>query len=127
MHTWLSLDQALGWTAAVLTLVTFLCRDMRRLRLTALAANMAFIGYASLAGLWPVLALHLCLVPINLWRLGQSLRPIPAWTSADPAPRRLARAPPHRGLRCRRRGAASVPGRHRSAASHQRRCFNLAK
>ena len=37
--------QFLGWLAAVLTLATFICRDMRRLRLLALAANAAFIGY----------------------------------------------------------------------------------
>ena len=35
--------QALGWAAALLTLLTFFSADMRRLRLLALAANAAFI------------------------------------------------------------------------------------
>lgn len=45
--------QFLGWLAAALTLATFVCRDMLRLRLLALAANMAFIAYGLGGGLWP--------------------------------------------------------------------------
>ncbi len=63
--------QWIGWAAAVLTFVTFVSSGMRRLRVLALAANGAFVAYALLAGLWPVLALHLALLPINLWRLLQ--------------------------------------------------------
>ncbi len=59
----------LGWVAAALTLGTFVCRDMLRLRVLALGANMAFIGYGLAAGLWPVATLHLLLVPVNLRRL----------------------------------------------------------
>ena len=66
--------QVLGWTAALLTLLTFFCVDMRRLRLLALAANAAFIAYGTVAELLPVLALHLALVPVNLWRLNQALQ-----------------------------------------------------
>jgi hypothetical protein len=73
-HTLLPLTHVMGWSAAALTLLTFLCQDMRRLRFAALAANAAFIAYASMASLWPVLVLHLILVPVNLWRLWQSLR-----------------------------------------------------
>lgn len=61
--------EVLGWVAAALTLATFVCRDMLRLRVLALAANMAFIGYGLGIGLWPVVTLHLLLVPINLRRL----------------------------------------------------------
>lgn len=57
-----------------MTFLTFVSRDMRRLRVLALAANAAFVAYALLAQLWPVLALHLALAPINLWRLLE-LRP----------------------------------------------------
>lgn len=63
--------QWIGWAAAVLTFLTFTSSDMRRLRVLALAANGAFVAYALLAGLWPVLALHLALAPVNLWRLLQ--------------------------------------------------------
>jgi hypothetical protein len=33
--------QLLGWLAAALTLATFVCRDMQRLRLLALAGSLA--------------------------------------------------------------------------------------
>jgi len=65
---------ALGWAAALLTLLTFFSADMRRLRLLALAGNAAFIAYGSMAHLLPVLVLHLMLVPVNLWRLNQTFR-----------------------------------------------------
>lgn len=66
--------QVLGWTAALLTLLTFVCVDMRRLRLLALAGNAAFIAYGTAAELLPVLVLHLALVPVNLWRLNQAFQ-----------------------------------------------------
>lgn len=81
----------LGWSAAALTLLTFLCQDMRRLRFAALAANAAFIAYASMASLWPVLALHLTLVPVNLWRLWQPLRLSPRAASPPRRKRRISR------------------------------------
>jgi hypothetical protein len=77
--------QFLGWLAAALTLVTFICRDMCRPRLLALAANAAFIGYGAATQLLPVLMLHLALVPVNLWRLNQAFRPV---SPEDAAPSR---------------------------------------
>lgn len=80
--------QTLGWAAAVLTLLTFVSADMRRLRLLALGANAAFIAYGSMVDLLPVMALHLALVPVNLWRLHQAYRHPgrPARVPARPAP-----------------------------------------
>jgi hypothetical protein len=75
-------SQLLGWLAAAMTLATFVCRDMLRLRLLALAANAAFIGYGTSAELLPVLALHLALVPVNLWRLSDAFGQasgVPTW------------------------------------------------
>lgn len=60
-----------GWSAAALTMCTFVCQDMRRLRVLAICANVAFVSYGALAGLTPVLALHLLLAPVNVWRLLQ--------------------------------------------------------
>lgn len=57
-----------GWCAAALMVATFACTEERHMRPLALATNIAFIGYAMLAGLLPVLAVHLLLLPINLWR-----------------------------------------------------------
>jgi hypothetical protein len=62
----------LGWAAAALMVATFSCREARLLRPLAAATNIAFIGYGLMAGLAPVLALHLLLLPINLWRWAQA-------------------------------------------------------
>lgn len=69
--TWTDL---LGWSAALLTLLTFASRDLRVARLIALGANACFIAYAASNSLMHVLALHLTLVPINLHRLGELRR-----------------------------------------------------
>lgn len=71
----------LGTTACLLVLCTFSMASMRRLRLVAIASNLAFIGYAWSLGLWPILLLHSLLLPLNLTRLVQmerARRPRPA-------------------------------------------------
>jgi hypothetical protein len=65
------LIDVVGYLAAGLVLVTFCTRSMSRLRLIALASNVAFITYGYLANLTPVLALHTILLPVNTYRLGQ--------------------------------------------------------
>lgn len=64
----------MGWTAAIATLLTFSMRAMIPLRISALFANLCFIGYGMMAGLIPVTVLHLVLLPCNLVRLLQALR-----------------------------------------------------
>jgi hypothetical protein len=63
---------ALGWSAAALMVVTLSCREARCMRPLAVATNLAFIGYGMAASLAPVLALHLLLLPINLWRWAEA-------------------------------------------------------
>ncbi len=58
-----------GYAASALVLAAFGMREMRALRLTAIASNLAFIAYGASAGLMPVLLLHLLLLPLNLLRL----------------------------------------------------------
>lgn len=58
----------LGWSAALLMVATFSCRDPLWMRRLAVCTNLAFIGYACVAWLPPVLALHALLLPINLMR-----------------------------------------------------------
>ncbi len=67
-----ALVDALGWAGAALTLLAFSCNNFVRLRCAALAANAAFISYGITAQLWPVVALHCVLVPVNAWRLWQA-------------------------------------------------------
>jgi CRP/FNR family cyclic AMP-dependent transcriptional regulator len=59
----------IGYLASALVLCTFLTRTMMPLRIVALGSNVAFIVYGALLHLYPVLALHVILLPINAWRL----------------------------------------------------------
>jgi hypothetical protein len=58
-----------GFVASALVLFTFLTNDMRLLRIIAIFSNVAFIAYGVLGGLWPILCLHLLLLPVNATRL----------------------------------------------------------
>ncbi|MBC7939117.1 MAG: hypothetical protein H7Z19_05025 [Chitinophagaceae bacterium] len=49
-------------------------RNMTALRILATASNIAFICYATLAVIHPVLLLHLLLLPMNVWCLWQVWR-----------------------------------------------------
>lgn len=64
----------LGYLASALVLATFCTRDMVPLRALAITSNLAFIVYAVWAGLPPVLLLHALLLPLNAWRLAETLR-----------------------------------------------------
>ena len=64
----------LGWLAAGLMLATFGCRDACAMRPLAVATHLDFIGDGAVAALAPVLALHLLLLPIDLWRWAEVRR-----------------------------------------------------
>jgi hypothetical protein len=63
-----------GYLACALVFATFCMRGLFPLRLLAVASNVAFIVYAAMDGLMPVLLLHATLLPLNLWRGLQVLR-----------------------------------------------------
>ncbi len=65
-----------GYLASALVLTTFCMASMRPLRLTAVASNLAFIFYAAVADIRPVLILHSILLPVNIFRLVQIQRAI---------------------------------------------------
>lgn len=65
----MNLTESIGYLAAALVLAAFCMRNIVALRWLAIASNLAFIAYGALAGLGPVLLLHLLLLPINLVRL----------------------------------------------------------
>jgi hypothetical protein len=64
----------IGYFAAALVFATFSMVSMFRLRIVAIISNFAFIYYASLAAVYPLLILHCCLLPMNITRLGQIIR-----------------------------------------------------
>jgi hypothetical protein len=67
----LSVIDGIGFVAAALVLATFCMRSMTALRWVAIASNLAFIEYAYLGKLAPVLVLHALLLPVNACRLVQ--------------------------------------------------------
>jgi CRP/FNR family transcriptional regulator, cyclic AMP receptor protein len=63
-----------GYLAAVLVFLTFYMKTMIPLRIVGICSNCAFIAYGYLGGLYPVLILHLILLPLNGLRLREMLR-----------------------------------------------------
>jgi len=63
----------LGYVAACLILTAFCMKSTVPLRVFAIISNLAFVGYGYFKGLPPVLLLHSVLLPVNAYRLGQSL------------------------------------------------------
>ncbi len=63
----------IGFAAAVLTLLAFAQKRMLPMRFLAIGANISFIGYGFLNELYPVLVLHIVLLPINAVRLAGDL------------------------------------------------------
>jgi CRP-like cAMP-binding protein len=63
-----------GYAAALLSLATFAMRGMIPLRIAGIGTNLAFILYGAFAPIYPVLLLHLTLLPLNTVRLYQMLQ-----------------------------------------------------
>lgn len=63
-----------GYLAAMLVFLTFYMKTMIPLRMIGICSNCMFIIYGSLDGLYPVLVLHLILLPLNGLRLREMLR-----------------------------------------------------
>jgi CRP/FNR family transcriptional regulator, cyclic AMP receptor protein len=63
----------IGFVASALVLAAFGMKDMVNLRIVAICSNFAFIAYALLLHLLPILVLHVVLLPLNTWRLVQAL------------------------------------------------------
>ncbi len=70
----ITIADAMGYIAAVLVFTTFWMKTMVPLRLAGIGSNVFFIAYGSLAIAYPVLILHVCLLPLNLLRLREMLQ-----------------------------------------------------
>ena len=66
--------EAFGYLGALMTLATFSMKTMLHLRMAGIVANLAFITYGVLDHVYPVLLLHMTLLPLNVWRLWQLLQ-----------------------------------------------------
>jgi hypothetical protein len=81
----MSAGDVMGWLAAALTLLAFLMRSMTALRIVAIAANLCFILYGTMSWAYPILVLHIALLPCNVLRLCELWR----GDAERAAPRRL--------------------------------------
>ena len=64
----------LGYAASASVLATFCTSTMVPLRVIAICSNVLFATFGALAHIYPVLVLHLILLPVNIARLIQILR-----------------------------------------------------
>jgi hypothetical protein len=64
----------LGYVASGLVFATFCMRTMIPLRLIAMTSNLAFIGYGFAGHIYPVLFLHVILLPMNIWRFVEMIK-----------------------------------------------------
>ena len=70
MHAW---TDAIGYFAAFLLVLTFFMRSMIQLRITAICSSLAWMVYGCADTLYPVIVLHSVLLPLNSYRLWQTL------------------------------------------------------
>jgi CRP/FNR family transcriptional regulator, cyclic AMP receptor protein len=64
----------LGYAASASVLITFCMSTMVPLRVVAIFSNVLFATFGALAHIYPVLVLHVVLLPVNVARLMQILR-----------------------------------------------------
>jgi CRP/FNR family transcriptional regulator, cyclic AMP receptor protein len=69
----MSLADVLGYIAAFLVFLTFSMKTMVPLRIVGICSNVFFIAYGYLGPAYPLLVLHLALLPLNIFRLRQML------------------------------------------------------
>ena len=80
----------LGYIASGLVRLTFTTKEMRPLRIMAILSNLAFIAYGLLDEILPVLALHIVLLPLNVFRLRQLELAKARCRSSPPSPALLS-------------------------------------
>lgn len=69
-HQWI---EAIGYLASALTVATYAMNTMLPLRLLAIGSSVSFLIYGAILQIWPLLAMELLLLPINVYRLWQLL------------------------------------------------------
>ena len=69
----MGMAESLGYIAAFLVFLTFSMKTMVPLRIVGITSNVFFIAYGYLNPAYPLLVLHLALLPLNIFRLRQML------------------------------------------------------
>lgn len=63
-----------AWVASLLTFTTFYMKTMLPLRVVGICSNVAFLAFAVIENIVPVILLHGTLLPLNIFRLHQILK-----------------------------------------------------
>ena len=100
----------LGYAASASVLATFCMSAMLPLRITAIGSNILFISSGALDHVYPVFVLHVVLLPVNIVRLVQLLRPIPGVSAAHLSNPSVPRFPPFISQRFVRAGQVLMKG-----------------
>jgi hypothetical protein len=70
---WPFVVDLVGFAASAATLSAFAQKQMMPMRISAIVANLFFVSYGALGLFYPVLVLHLILLPLNIARLVQQI------------------------------------------------------
>jgi CRP/FNR family transcriptional regulator, cyclic AMP receptor protein len=70
MHAWTDL---IGYLGGFLLVLTFFMTSMIPLRITAICSSLAWLAYGCADTLYPIIVLHCVLLPLNTYRLWESL------------------------------------------------------
>jgi signal-transduction protein with cAMP-binding, CBS, and nucleotidyltransferase domain len=99
--TWIDF---LGYAASASVLATFCMGTMVPLRIAAIGSNVLFIAFGALAHIYPVLILHIILLPVNCARLLQIQRLIQSVNTARVTDLSIERLLPFMSRRVARAG-----------------------
>lgn len=66
--------ELIGYGGTVATIATYSMKTIVPLRIAGIIGSFFFITYASIQGIWPMLATELVILPLNLFRLYQILK-----------------------------------------------------
>jgi Bacterial inner membrane protein len=68
--------EVIGFCGSALAILTYWMREMIPLRIVAVLGCVCFLAYALLIGAYPLIVMEAILLPINLYRLAELLRPV---------------------------------------------------
>jgi hypothetical protein len=71
MSPWL---EVVGWVGSAILVTSLLQSRLLRLRQLNLVASVLLVAYNALVGVWPMVAMNVAIVGINLWHLAHLLR-----------------------------------------------------
>ena len=66
--------EIIGYCGTLATFISYAMRTIVPLRVASIMSSVFFITYASVSGVWPMLATELVLLPLNLVRLSQDMK-----------------------------------------------------